>query len=72
MASFEAICAPVEADIAISPMLPSTIPETLEVLKEADGLPALSDFIIALHLPRAGATDVAPELACHIRELHRE
>lgn len=70
VASFEAICAPVEADIAISPMLSSTVPETLEVLKDAAGLPALIDFVIALHQPRAGAGEVALELARHIREQH--
>lgn len=70
VASFEAICAPVEADIAISPMLPSTVPETLEVLKESAGLPPLIDFFVALHLPRAGAGDLALELARHVRELH--
>ncbi|MCU4178882.1 LysR family transcriptional regulator [Bosea sp. BH3] len=72
VASFEAICAPVEADIAVSPMLPSTIPDALEALKESAGLPPLADFYVNLYLPRAGATDIASELARQIRELHAE
>lgn len=70
VASFEAICAPVEADIAVSPMLPSTIPDSLEALKESAGLPLLADFYINLYLPRAAATDIASELARQIQELH--
>ena len=70
VASFEAICAPVEADIAVSPMLPSTVPEALDVLGAAANLPPLADFRINLYLPRAGATENAVELARLIRELH--
>ncbi|ODT46296.1 MAG: hypothetical protein ABS59_14755 [Methylobacterium sp. SCN 67-24] len=70
VASFEAICAPVEADIAVSPMLPSTVPEALVVLKGSAGLPPLTEFLIKLYLPRAGASDAALELARNIRELH--
>ena len=70
VASFEAICAPVEADIAVSPMLTSTVPDALEIIGEDEGLPRLTDFRINLYLPRAGALDVAVELARHIRDLH--
>ncbi|CAH1680792.1 HTH lysR-type domain-containing protein [Hyphomicrobiales bacterium] len=70
VASFEAICAPVEADIAVSPLLTSTVPDNLEILKDVAGLPRLTDFLINLHLPRAGASDAAVELARHIYEIH--
>lgn len=70
VASFEAICAPVEADIAVSPMLPSTVPEALDVLGAAANLPPLADFLINLYLPRAGTTDIALELARLIKKLH--
>jgi len=69
VASFEAMCAPVEADVAVSPLLTSTVPGNLEIIEEG-GLPRLSDFLINLYLPRAGASDVAVELAQHIRALH--
>jgi DNA-binding transcriptional LysR family regulator len=71
VASFEAICAPVEADIAISPLLTSTVPDDLDIIPPDSGLPPLADFRINLYLPPAGASDIAIELARHIRELHR-
>ncbi len=71
VASFEAICAPVEADIAISPLLTSTVPDDLDIIPPDSGLPPLADFRINLYLPPAGASDIAIELARHIHELHR-
>jgi DNA-binding transcriptional LysR family regulator len=69
VASFEAICAPVEADIAVSPLPASTVPDSLKAIED-DGLPPLADFRVNLYLPKAGASDIAAELAGHIRELH--
>jgi DNA-binding transcriptional LysR family regulator len=68
--SFEPICATVEADIAVSPMLASTVSESLQILGEGSGLPQLPVFSINLYLPRAAAAagDIAIELAGHIRE----
>ena len=40
----------------------------LQMLGERDGLPRLPAFSVNLYLPRAGASDVAVELARHIRE----
>lgn len=68
VSSFEPICATVEADIAVAPLLASTVPENLQILGEASRLPRLPAFSINLYLPRAGAPDVALELARHIRE----
>jgi DNA-binding transcriptional LysR family regulator len=70
VASFEAICAPVEADIAVSPLLTSTVPDNLQIIGDEGGLPPLGDFRINMYLPRAGASDVANELSRHVRDLH--
>ena len=67
VSSFEPICAMVEADIAVAPLLTSTVPDTLQILGESSGLPRLPGFTINLHLPKAGRLDVAEELARHIR-----
>ena len=68
VSSFEPICATVEADIAVSPMLASTVPEGLQILGEGSGLPGLPVFSINLYLPRAAAADIARELARNICE----
>jgi DNA-binding transcriptional LysR family regulator len=61
-------CAAVEADLAVVPLLASTVPDTLKVLGSGDGLPPLPTFHINLYLPKVGASDIAVELARHIRE----
>ncbi len=68
VSSFEPICATVEADIAVSPMLASTVPDSLQVLGDRSGLPRLPAFGINLYLPPAAASPIALELARHIRE----
>jgi DNA-binding transcriptional LysR family regulator len=60
-------CAAVEADLAVVPLLASAVPDTLEVLSAGDGLPPLPMFHINLYLPQVGASEVALELARHIR-----
>ena len=70
MSSFEPICTAVEADIAVSFVLVSTVPESLQILGDDSGLPRLPSFSINLYLPRSGPSDIAVELARHIRELH--
>ena len=60
-------CAAVEADLAVVPLLASTVPETLTILGAGDGLPPLPMFQINLYLPQVGASDIAVELARHIR-----
>jgi hypothetical protein len=60
-------CAAVEADLAVVPLLASTVPDTLKVLRAEDGLPPLPMFHINLYLPKVGASDVADEFARHIR-----
>ena len=68
VSSFEPICATVAADIAVSPMLASTVPENLQILGDRSGLPALPGFSVNLYLPVAGASDITLELASHIRD----
>lgn len=70
LASFEPICATVEADIAVSPMLASTVPDSLHLLDQACGLPRLSVFSINLYMRKPVASDIAVELARHIRAQH--
>ena len=64
----KSLCATVEADLAVVPLLASTVPRSLEVLSAGAGLPPLPMFHINLHLPRIGASDIALELSRHIRE----
>jgi DNA-binding transcriptional LysR family regulator len=60
-------CAAVEADLAVVPLLASTVPDTLKILGVGDGLPPLPMFQINLYLPKLGASEAAVELARHIR-----
>jgi DNA-binding transcriptional LysR family regulator len=68
VSNMESLCATVEADLAVVPLLASTVPNLLEVLSFGAGLPPLPTFHINLHLPRIGPSDVALELSRHIRE----
>lgn len=68
VSSIEAITATVEADLAVSTLLASAVPDGLVILGEQSGLPKLPLFSVNLYLPRVGASDVAVELARHIRE----
>lgn len=64
---FSPYCATLEADLAVAPMLTATVPKNLQVLGAAEGLPLLPVFYINMHLPKAGATDIALEMARFIR-----
>jgi hypothetical protein len=65
--SLEPVFATLEADMAVAPFLPRTIPSRLAVLPDGE-LPALSPFHLNLRLPSSGVTPAARELARHIRE----
>lgn len=65
--SLEPVFATLEADMAIAPFLSRTVPDRLEVLS-SDELPALPVFHINLRLPSTGVSEVAAELARHVRE----
>ena len=58
----------IRADLAIGVFLASTMPAGLVPLPTDSGLPALPPFYINLYLPRFGVSEVALELARHIRE----
>lgn len=68
MGNNDALYATVEADLAITALLRSTVPDRIEILDEAEhGLPALRPFHINLYLPTSHTNDAAAELAEHIR-----
>ena len=62
------IYASLEADLAVTPLLASTIPDGLVALAVGRPLPALPRFSINMYLPKTGGGDIAKELARHIRE----
>ncbi len=57
----------VEADLGVTALLASSVPAPLTILGPDCELPKLPDFHICLYLPRAGSSDIAEELARHIR-----
>jgi DNA-binding transcriptional LysR family regulator len=61
--------ATVQMDLAVMAMLASSVPSFLKVLGPESGLPLLPQFAIKLHLPRAGSSVVAKDLAHQIREM---
>jgi DNA-binding transcriptional LysR family regulator len=63
----DATNAAVAAGLGVKAMLRNNIPAGLKVLDESSGLPQLPDFGVNLYLPRAGGTQLANELARHIR-----
>ena len=63
----EPLIATVEADLAIMSLLISTVPGNLEILGCDSGLPPLPSFFINMYLPPGGASEIANELARHIR-----
>src|SRR5262245_55067472 len=64
---FAPYCATIEADLAVAPMMSSSVPRILQVLGTEHGLPPLPTFHINLRMPAVGAADVASELADFIR-----
>lgn len=58
----------VEADLGVTALLASSVPSNLAILGPDGNLPRLPDFHICLYLPRAGSSDIADELARHIRQ----
>lgn len=57
----------VEADLGVTALLASSVPPNLTILGPEADLPKLPEFHICLYLPRAGSSDIAEELARHIR-----
>ena len=67
VANQDAVNATVEAGISIGALLHATVPPGLEILSGSTDLPELPEFAINLHMPRNQATDIAEELARHVR-----
>ena len=64
--SLEPVFATLEADLAVAPFLAHTVPPRLAVV-ESGNLPHLPPFHVNLRLPSTGVSEVASELARHIR-----
>ncbi|GBF27371.1 HTH-type transcriptional regulator YofA [bacterium MnTg02] len=62
------LAATLEADLAIAPFLAQTVPDNVIVLDKALGLPPLPSYHINLRLPPASVSEIAAELADHIRK----
>jgi DNA-binding transcriptional LysR family regulator len=63
----DALKASLEADIAVGPFLRRTIPDYLQAVDD-DRLPRLPTFLINMYLPPARQSEIAVELAHHIRQ----
>ncbi len=63
-----AIYAAMEADLAVAPMLSSSVPDGLIILPPEAALPALPSFDINMYMPKAGGSETGQEMARHIRE----
>ena len=61
------VYAAMEADLAVTALMASTVPDGMEVLSEEHGLPPLPPFKVTMYLPKTGASDIGREFAAHIR-----
>jgi DNA-binding transcriptional LysR family regulator len=66
-AGMDALKASIDADIAVGPFLRRTIPDYLRAVNDAE-LPPLPTFLINMYLPAAKQSEIAVELARHIRQ----
>jgi DNA-binding transcriptional LysR family regulator len=66
--NLESILATVEADMAVAPYMSRLVPENLEVIDPAAGLPPLPTCHINLRMPETGGSRIARELARYIRQ----
>lgn len=64
----DALLATLEADLAVTALLRSTVPTQVEVLGADSGLPALPPFHINLYGRTSQNNEIARELANHIRD----
>jgi DNA-binding transcriptional LysR family regulator len=65
--SIDATRATVQADLAVTAWLASTVPDDLDILAPTAGLPELPSFAINLHMRNGHAPLAMAELARHIR-----
>ncbi len=67
VANQDAVNATIAAGLCVGALLRESVPATLEILGADTGLPPLPAFHINLHMPRSGGSEIARELARHIR-----
>lgn len=67
VANQDAVAATIASGSCVGIMLRDSIPDSLEALGADSGLPDLPNFAINLWLPKAGASEIAEELARHVR-----
>jgi DNA-binding transcriptional LysR family regulator len=68
VSSMEPLLASIEADLSVAPLLRSTIPPHLQEVARDSRLPRLPKFLINLYLPPVRQSEIALELARHIRQ----
>jgi DNA-binding transcriptional LysR family regulator len=68
VSSMEPLLASIEADLAIGPMLRRSTPDYLQVIDKEARLPRLPMFQVNMYLPPARQSEIAVELARHIRQ----
>jgi DNA-binding transcriptional LysR family regulator len=64
----DATYATIAAGIAVGALLHDSVPSTMQILDASSGLPPLPEFLVNLYLPTSGASDIATELARHVRQ----
>jgi DNA-binding transcriptional LysR family regulator len=68
VSSMEPLLASIEADLAVGPMLRRSTPDYLQVIEKDARLPRLPVFLVNMYLPPARQSEIAVELARHIRQ----
>lgn len=66
--SVDATTATVQSDLAVTILLASTVPPSLDILPLDAGLPELPCFAINLYLSRGHSSPATTDLVCHLRE----
>jgi len=66
--NMSALCATLEADLAVAPLLSQSVPEGLQILDSESGLPTLPCYYINLYQAAANPSPIAIELAKHISQ----
>jgi DNA-binding transcriptional LysR family regulator len=68
VANQDAVYATIAAGIAVGAVLEDSLPGNMQILDAKSGLPPLPEFLVNLFLPATGASEIATELASHIRQ----
>lgn len=66
VSNMSALCASLEADLAVAPLLSQTVPDGLEILGTESGLPALPTYYVNLYLAPTKPSAITLELARQI------